>query len=164
MTPANTLARTSSRNCSIGATSFRRLAHGGFLSVPYALVKEPLSERRGAFLLVFRRSAEDRSEGPGLAFNEGFRTFYRPPDRSRGNTCNKADSVKSALHRPIELFVRRFTRRNLHPTARCRHRSVQALEGRTIPELLVVLEQSRIFRDYIGIGTPIQTSTQERRL
>ena len=39
MTPANTLARTSSRNCSIGATSFRRLAHGGFLSVPHFCVK-----------------------------------------------------------------------------------------------------------------------------
>ena len=32
MTPANTLARTSSRNCSMSATSFRRLAHSGNLA------------------------------------------------------------------------------------------------------------------------------------
>jgi hypothetical protein len=39
---------------------FRRVPHGGFLSVPYALVKEPLSERRGAFLLVFRVIVESK--------------------------------------------------------------------------------------------------------
>ena len=139
MTPANTLARTSSRNCSIGATSFRRLAHGGFLSVPYALVKEPLSERRGAFLLVFRRRAEDRSEGPGLAFNEGFRTFYRPPDRSRGNLRHKAYGIQYQLHGPVPLLIGVFPAGDLCCGADGPRSGVDAPESGTLPRFLVVL-------------------------
>ena len=48
-----TWTATSRRKCRMEYPPFRRVPHSGFLSFPYSLVKERLSEHRGAFLLTF---------------------------------------------------------------------------------------------------------------
>lgn len=102
MTPANTLARTSSRNCSIGATSFRRLDHGGFLSVPHFCVKVkvkcPDSRQKGTVSPV-----------PAPLYPENFLAFFST------HTYTRKQGKEVLAHSPAPGRVGCLVLRNLLP-------------------------------------------------